>query len=282
MKENGFERGMLEYGAIMKQGYAAIIDNCGKIIAIIAAIVASLVTFADITFVEFSATSFTSTLLVLLIASYIIYFSLEEAGERLGEGTDDFKASYDRYMKARSAVSSDMIGDLRAYCISYSKEELEYRRQGYICSKGYSVEDYESYKRGDRTDKRAVSVFRRADRISSVRLAPVDLLSRERVKKRSELENPDGKKLLYLFVRLIPSTVCMLFTASVILTAKPDLTASVVIDGLIKLSTLPIIGFKGYESGYRYARFAKSLWLETKARLLEDFCEKHESAKRAK
>lgn len=282
MKKDSFERGMLEYGAIMKQGYAAIIENSGKIIAVIAAIVASLVTFADITFVELTASSFTTTLLVLLLASYIIYFSLEDAGERLGEGTEEFKLSYERYINARARITPDMIGFLRRFCLDYSKDELNYRRQGYLCSKGFSAEEYEAYRRGAKASRRECKIFRHAERMTSVKLSPIDLLSRERVAKRSELENPEGRKFLYLFLKLLPSTLCMIFTASIILTAKPDLNVSVIIDGAIKLSTLPIIGFKGYESGFQYARRTKALWLETKARLLEDFLEKYKNNTKTK
>ena len=52
---------------------------------------------------------------------------------------------------------------------------------------------------------------------------------------------------------------------------KSELTASAIIDGLIKLSALPIIGFRGFLDGYRYAKETKSAWFETKRRVLEAF-----------
>jgi hypothetical protein len=69
----------------------------------------------------------------------------------------------------------------------------------------------------------------------------------------------------------------MVFTLSVILTAKDDLTLSTVIDGLVKLSALPIVGFKGMLDGFRFAKEDKSGWLETKARLLESFVEQSQA-----
>jgi hypothetical protein len=83
--------------------------------------------------------------------------------------------------------------------------------------------------------------------------------------------DPSYKKLTASLTSLIPSTVCMVFTVSVILTAKDNLTASAVIDGLVKLACLPIIGFKGTLDGYRFTREDKSAWLDTKARLLEAY-----------
>ena len=63
----------------------------------------------------------------------------------------------------------------------------------------------------------------------------------------------------------------MIFTASVILTAKADLSASVIIESLLKLSALPIIGFRAYVSGYNHAKDHESAWLETKTRILTAF-----------
>ena len=63
----------------------------------------------------------------------------------------------------------------------------------------------------------------------------------------------------------------MVFTVSVMLTTKDGMTVSSVIEGLLKLSALPIIGFRGMLDGYKFAKEEKSAWLETKARLLESF-----------
>ena len=70
---------------------------------------------------------------------------------------------------------------------------------------------------------------------------------------------------------LIPSTICMVFTVSVILTVKENMSVESVIEGLLKLCALPIVGLRGMLDGYRFAREDKSAWLETKARLLESF-----------
>ena len=94
----------------------------------------------------------------------------------------------------------------------------------------------------------------------------------------SELENPEIKKLYTALRILIPSTACMIFTISVILTVKGELSTSVIIDGILKLSALPIIGFRAYSAGYNYARNEKSLWLQTRARLLSAFTKQKNNA----
>ena len=55
----------------------------------------------------------------------------------------------------------------------------------------------------------------------------------------SELASPERKKLATSLRILLPSTACMIFTISVMLTAKDELSASVIIDGILKLSALP-------------------------------------------
>lgn len=66
----------------------------------------------------------------------------------------------------------------------------------------------------------------------------------------------------------------MSVTVSVILTAKEGLDAATVIEGILKLSTLPVVGFRGYANGYSYVRKSFIPWIETKKRLLEAYNEK--------
>jgi len=271
MKNDGFEKGLLEYGSLMKQSYAYIIGNTSKIIAVIVAIVAALMTFTEISAATLGGAQFTSTLAVLLICSYVLYFSLEDAGEKLGESSAEFQTAVENYKNARARLLPSMIPALRAYCIGYSSSELDFRRESYLCSRGYSSDEYSEYLSGASFPAEARRVFRKASKMKAVNLSPTTLLSRERVAKHSELENPERRKRLIMILKLLPSTLCMLLTASVILTVKEDMTSSVIIDGIIKLSTLPVIGFRGYESGYSYARGAGALWIETKARLINDF-----------
>ena len=262
---------LLELGGVIRRGYSSMIANAGKVIAFITLAVAVVVTFTDIAFSDLTSQSFTTTLAVMLLSSYLMYFSLEDTGEKEGEGCDEFKAASERYLSARSKITPYCIDALREFCLNYSASELEYRRLSYLSEMGYSKGDFEEYKSGKKFSLRAKRAFRRAERMRAVKLSPATLLSRSHGVIKSELTSPSYKKILGAVMSLIPSTVCMIFTISVILTAKDNLSVSTVIDGLVKLSALPIIGFKGLIDGYRFSKEDKSAWLETKSRLLESF-----------
>ncbi len=262
---------LLELGGMMRRGYSSVIANAGKIVAVITLIIAVLVTFTDMTFSDLTGESFTTTLAVMLISSYLMYFSLEDAGEREGEESEEFRLATERYSAARAKITPELIDSLRAFCLDYSKRELEYRRLSYLGEMGYSSADLAAFKSGKRFPKRAARAFRRADRMKAVKMTPSVLMSGSRVVDHSELTNPRQRKIFDALTALIPSTLCMVFTISVILTAKENMTVSTVIDGIVKLSALPIIGFKGMLDGFRFSKDDKSAWLEGKARMLESF-----------
>ena len=254
----------------MKCGYTQLLEGASKIIAVLALLAAALVSFTDVSFSDFGSASFTSTLAVMLISSYLIYFSLEDAGERLGEGSGEYKTALARYNRAKEKISPTRIGTLRDYLSEYSKKELSWRRARFLAEQGVYIEE------GKEPDASALSprarrALKRAERLRPIFLSPTKLLAIDLSARRSELESPERAKLLSMLLRLLPSTVCTFFTVSVILTTKDGLTASAVAEAILKLSALPVIGFKGYLAGYEYAKGAKCEWLETKTRLLESF-----------
>ena len=266
-----FEISLLESGELLKRGASAIINNVGRTVAAITLVIATLVLFTDISFANFSAESFTSTMAIMLMASYLMYFSLEDSGEKLGEESDEYKKSKLACDALIDSIGGEKIHLLRKFCKEYSEEEAKYRRANLLLSRGYSTEDYESYKNGDCTSAAARRVFKRADRLKAKTLTPKDLLTKERAGTKSELQNPETAKLLRMIVKLLPTTVCTAVTVSVMLTTKDNLSLATVIDGLFKLSALLIIGFKGYASGYSYTKYTLPVWIDTKTRLLDAF-----------
>ncbi len=272
--KSSFEVSLLESGEIFKKGYLALAGNAGRAVALITLVISALVLFTEISFCEFGSKSFTSTVCVMLLASYLMYFSMEDAGEKLGEDSEEYKSSRQNYTELTTRISGDDIFALREFCKSYSEEERAYRRASYLMRHGLSEEDCKRYKSGDMYSKRAKRVLKRAERIKAVSLSPAMLLSHERRHSKSELSNPEHTKLLHMLLKLVPTTLCMLLTVSVVLSAKESLNAAAVIDGLFKLSSLPVIGFRGYASGYSYTRHTLPSWLETKTRLLDAFLAK--------
>ncbi len=268
------ELGLIESEGFLKKGGMLIVSNIGKTVAIITVFVAILVTFTDISFQDLRTESFATEAALLLIAAYLMYFSLEDAGEKLGEESDEYREALSLYLKEREKINGEKMDTLRDFCLDYSREELVYRRKSYLYSNALSENDLEKYLSGERFTRKKERVLRRAAGLKAVNLTPSMLLTKERVKSKSELISPEKGKLLRLIVKLIPTTVCMTVTVSVMLTAKDGLTAATVIEGILKLSTLPIVGFRGYASGYSYVRRSYIPWIETKRRLLEAYNKK--------
>lgn len=262
----------------VRSGYAYVIANASKLIALLALVVAALVSFTDVGFGGFGSAELTTTLAVMLIASYVIYFSLEDSGERLGEESEEYSGALASYKKALANIHPSSVGALREYCKRYASSELKYRREGYLAENGITPEEYEKRRENSPRERRVRRVMRRAEAMKPMHLCPSVLLSGERVRKKGELESPKRERRIATLCRLLPSTLSTLFTVSVILTAKDGLTASAVIESVLKLSALPIIGYKGYRAGYEHARYARSGFLEAKTRILEGFLsEKKES-----
>lgn len=272
------EIGLIEGENLIKKSAVMLINNVGKTIAIITLLVAALVTFTDIAFADFGAESFATSAMMLVLASYLMYFSLEDAGERLGEESEEYKKALAAYEEERNKVSGEDIDSLRSFCLEYSREELEYRRRAYVTSHALSVSAFEKYLNGEKTDSKDSKIFRKAAKLRAVPLSPKVLLTKERENRRSELVNPEKFKLVRLILRLIPTTLCMTVTVSVMLSAKPGLDGAAIIEGILKLSTLPIVGFRGYANGYAYIRKGYIPWIETKRRLLEAYNKKKSAA----
>lgn len=273
---NGLDIGIVSSSALMKKGYSFIIANVGKTVAAITLAITALVSFTEISFSSLTSESFTSTLLLMLISSYVMYFSLEDAGEKLGRDSDEYLKISKRHTALQTEIKKCDVARLRDFCLEYRNAELEYRRSNMLFSLGYTKDEYEAYQRGEEMPQKMQKALRRVENIKRAELDAATLLSNERQRK-SELKNPETSRLLNLLLKLIPSTVCMIFTVSVMVSIKDSMTASGVIEAILKLSTLPIIGLKGYSGGYEYVTSNEIAWLDTKCRLLDSFLKSYNS-----
>lgn len=261
---------LAQSGSILKKGYSFVIANVGKTVAIITLLVTALVSFTEISLSELNSEVFTSTLIMMLLASYVMYFSLEDAGERLARENESYKEISERHESLEKDVKRCDIARLREFCLDYTKAELEYRRSNMLFSLGYTKEEYDAYLNGAKMPKKTAKALRRVEKIKRAQLSASTLLS-AKSRTKSELKNPEVSRLTNMIIRLIPSTVCMLFTVSVMVSVRDNMTVAGVIEAILKLSTLPIIGLKGYSDGYEYVMNNESAWLETKSRLIEAF-----------
>ena len=268
--KDGLDLGIIASGALVKKGYSFLIANVGKTVAIITLFVTALVSFTEVSFSDFGGEKFTSTLIMMLLASYIMYFSLEDAGEKLGRDSEGYKIASEKYEELRGKVVGSDITALRKFCIDYRNADLEYRRSNLLFSLGYTEEEYERYLGGVDMGKKANKALGRVKKMRRAELDTATLLSQGRYCE-GELKNPKTQHLIHMLIRLIPSTVCMIFTVSVMINLKDNMTVAGVIEAILKLSTLPVIGLKGYAAGYEYSTESERGWLEIKARLLGSF-----------
>lgn len=275
-----FDRRLLEEGSSVRQSISALAANLSKVIAAITAIVAVLVTFTEVSFASLEAYDVTTTLAVLLIASYVIYFSLEEAGEKQGEEAPEYTEALARHSKLTEKITPELIPALREFAEKYAKAEAEYRRRCELLRLGYSTEDFLAYERGEPLGREASRALFRVRKIKPMPISAATLLSRERGAKKSELCDPSRQKHLKMILQLIPTTLCMLVTVSVVLSTKEGLGTAEIFEGIMKLSTLPIVGIRGYLSGLSYSKETRTGWLEVRSRLLEAFLAEEESLAR--
>lgn len=246
---------------------SALISGLGKVVATITLIIAALVTFTDVTLFSVDTESYAATLAIMIISSYLMYFSLFDVGEQRGRESEAYSESYKHYSATRVKISGDMIPDLRDFAERYSRAEFDSRRREKLMMLGYSDEDL----LGDALDADKKRARRKINRIKPYILTPRLLLSTDRSEGRSELANPERSRVIRSFLRLLPSTVCTCLTVSVILSPKDGLSTADVINGILKLSALPIIGIRGYTAGMIFSERTRSSWLSTRSRILEAF-----------
>ena len=261
---NGFLIGASDAAS---RGIGGIISNLGKVVAAITLLVACLVTFTDVALMQIDTESYATTLAVMIISSYLMYFSLFDVGEERGTESEAFLNAHKHYTATRVKINGDMMPNLRSFCEEYSKEDLNARRKERLMLFGYSEDEISQHGK-DRRKRRA---RRSIERMRAYILTPRQLLSSDKRTERSELANPERTRIIRSFLKLIPSTVCMCLTVSVVLSPKDGLSTADIINGIIKLSALPIVGIRGYVCGLIYSERTRASWLRTRTRILEAF-----------
>ena len=271
---SSFDDTLLETGRVIDRGFREIGENMSKAVAIITAIIAAVLTFAEIALPEVATAELTTELFVMLISSYIIYFSLEDAGEARGRRSEEYAKSSAEYKAERAKIHGEDINDLRDFCLRYTKDELEYRRRELLLCEGVTPDEYLAYKSGECHDKRIIAASSRADKLKPIRLTAEMLMEGERIGASKTIGSPEGAKIIKLLLGLVPTTVCMLLTVSLMITAKADMTLFDIIASLMKLLTLPIVALRGYAEGLSYSTGPLLSWIKTKTELLKAFIEK--------
>ena len=282
MNGDGFSSELFGIGDSLRKGCTQIADNAGKAIAIITAAIAVLVTFTDVAFFGLGTKEMTASAIVMLISSYLIYFSLVSAGERIGERSDEFLESAKRYSEVREKIKPQDVSALREFCHRYTTDELAYRRGSLLAELGATEDELIKLRQGKIKGLGRQIKLWRIEREKPLRITAQDLLQRRGAERQKEFASASMIKAKSFISELLPTTLCVIFTASIMLTAKENLGFAEILGGAVKLAALPIIGFRGYCTGYFYVRDSLSARFETKTRLLEAFLvEKAESGEKA-
>jgi hypothetical protein len=142
----------------IKGGYSYLISNFSKIVAVVTAAIATMLVFTDITFLGINSRELTTSLALILVSSYLMYFSLEEAGEKLYEESEDFKNLMAEYFIELEKIGLEKLGSLREYCEKYADEELTYRRRQALLAAGLSAEEYDTFVKNESISKNAFLV----------------------------------------------------------------------------------------------------------------------------
>ena len=256
--------------SFVKKSGSYLLSNLGKLVAVLSALVAILIIFTDVSFSVENGERLTTTVIAMLCSSYVIFFSLYDSGERSAKETKEYKEAFSRFCETRKRISGDMLPALRTFIEEYTKEELKHRQNALLLSFGLNDVGYASYLAGEKCSRREKKAYRKAKRLKAVSLTPRMLLSFEKV-SGGELSNPERHKTARIISKMIPTTICTLLTVSMALSLKDGLTARVVLEGILKLSTLPVVAFRGYVIGHSYVRGPLLAWQEAKRDILNAF-----------
>lgn len=241
-------------GEWMQKGKQAWIANIGKTVAAMAVIVATIVTFTDVSLSDATAESLTCTFLLFLLAAAVMYFALEREGERLAMDSAACREATAAHAAACARIRPSSMSALYRFCDRYAEEDCLSRRRTALLAAGESEEALRAYLNGERPERRRRARLRRIARIRPLTILPSDLLTCEKEWRKSELCSPQRTKNLRLLIKLLPSLVFMCVTVPIIIRTKPDLTVQAVLDGILKLTALLSVGLRGYLQGYTYAK----------------------------
>lgn len=269
--KNGFEK----LDSFAKRTSDVFIRQIGLVTGAITVFVCALLFFTDISMMGIGTKELTGNFITMILASYIMYFSLSDSGELLGRESAEYLEAAREYGAVRDKIGGESLPALSLWCCEYADGELLRRRRRALLAASLSEEDYAAYLdgRGNFSSSRR-RALRACSKMKRIKLTPSMLLS-EDAHCGEGLTDPRRSKLLARASALIPTLVCSVVTVSVSLSAKDAMTYTTAVAGLLKLFGLFVVGVKGYYSGYKYSRYAVTLWFDRRRQLLEAYLSSH-------
>ena len=256
----------------LAKGRQRIFSRIGLWISALALLVAVVITFTDVSFLSLSAESLTLKMAIYAAVTVIMFYALEDEGERTGRTESAYKESEKAFLAAKTAVTPAHYGALDGFCERYIEEELSKRRSVFLLSHGITS--------GDAPLSGALE--RKMKALKPLRISAATLLDPSASPRHSPLESPERHRKCRLAARLLPSLLCSVFGIGIAVGVRAEMTPSAVIEGLFKISALLIVALRGYAVGYLFIGDGEIPFLQAKTRLLEQFlCEQNISKQTA-
>jgi hypothetical protein len=245
----------------LAKGRQKIFSRIGLWISALALLVAIVITFTDVSILALSAESLTLKMAIYAAVTAIMFFALEEEGERAGREEGTYKKNEKAFLAAKAAVTPMHYGALEKFCARYVEEELSERRAVLLLSHGIT----------DRDAPLPAQIERKMKALKPLEVSAASLLDPSTHPERSPLSDPERRRKRRLAVRLLPSLLCSIFGIGIAVGVRGALTPSAIIEGLFKISALLIVALRGYAVGYLFIGDAQIPFLQAKTRLLEQF-----------
>lgn len=215
------------------------------------------------------------TAAVTVLACFIMYTSLFDAGRQKSIGEDAYRDQTERYRRLGEQVKRGGGEALERFCRTYVEEELRRTRETILGSVGERYETFLSYQAGEMTREafRALPLprrraLRRAARLKPLHLTAAMLLCEHLGQKRGLVLSGRPGRVKRSVRALIPMLLGSLVTVAVTLEGS-DPTPATVIAGLLRIFNLIWTGARGYIAGCNAVPEEESAALETKSALLE-------------
>ncbi len=251
-----------------------VLSHLGIVCAVFTFLSVSALFFTDISISLQTSLSFSLQFLVLLFASYVMYFSLSETGADRAKQEKEYGEARDRASILR--LSFREKGDMRSlllFCERVSRRETESKRSALLSFYGLSEKDLTDKGNEAHLSPAQKRGLVRVRRMRQVRISPSMLLfSREEGGYRPPLsKTPAAAKrrrfLPYLFASLFTAFFSVSVLCQIIVAPNPAL----LVGYLSKVFTLVFNGIKGYRAGYCNIAKDTVLYLEEQSDLLEEY-----------
>lgn len=215
------------------------------------------------------------TAAVTVLACFIMYTSLFDAGRQKSIGEEAYRTLSENFCRLRERIGRTGGESLERFCTAYVGEELRRTRETILGSVGERYETFLAYQAGEMTREtfRALSRPRRralcrAARLKPLRLTAAMLLCEHLGQKRGLVLSGRRGRLKRTVNALIPTLFGSLVTVAVTLEGSEP-TPATVIAGLLRIFNLIWTGARGYIAGCNAVSEEESAALETKSTLLE-------------